>query len=120
MVQLLHNDRYHSGTPCLGSPLLGGERRELVTSISGQLEESNKKKNLLTTFTSHDLQPEIDAIVEVMWQKTDKLSRHHPVQSTLCHPSIILVTRKNLERRCNMLSRLKAGQFPFKLNVFRR
>lgn len=67
--------------------------------ISSLLEESGKITNLLTTFTSHDLQPEVDAIVEVVWQKTDKLSRYHPAQPTLRYPAIILVSIKNLERR---------------------
>lgn len=51
---------------------------------------------LLTVSTAHDLQSEVDAVLEVVRQKTDKLSRHHPVQSTLCHPSVVLVAVKNL------------------------
>ena len=52
---------------------------------------------LLTISTAHDLKSKVDAILEVMWQQADKLSRHHPVQSALCHPSIIMVAMKNLE-----------------------
>lgn len=53
--------------------------------------------HLLTFHTAHYFKSKVDAIHEVVWQQADKLSRHHPVQSALCHPSIILVTIENLE-----------------------
>lgn len=52
---------------------------------------------------AHDLKPKVDAILEVMRQQADEPSRHHPVQSTLCHPLVIAVTLKNLEGKQHFL-----------------
>lgn len=58
-----------------------------------------------TIATAHDLNSKVDAILKVVWKQADKLSRHHPVQSALSHPLIIMVTKKNLEK--NSLGHLK-------------
>lgn len=76
-----------------------GEGSVLKSHLHTKLSTTSKAalNYLLTIPTAHDLKSKVDAVLEVMWQQADKLSRHHPVQSTLCHPSIILVTLKNLE-----------------------